>query len=161
MIKTFSNLLLENELNYILTRCESFVKNNQTIPDGVNWFYNSMHLYDDTNLNEFRNRVLDVVGNEYNIQHNGIFINKIIPETNTNDGYHRDESDLTIVTYLNDDFIGGEFEYVVNNELKIINPRTNLSIIMDKKILHRVLPITEGVRYSLVTWFRLINKNII
>lgn len=161
MITEYKDLLTNEELSYILTKCDSFVKNNQTIPDGLNWFYNSMHLYDDTNLNDFRERVLDVVGYEYNIQYNGIFINKIVPETNKNDGYHRDESDLTIVTYLNDDFIGGEFEYVVNNELKIIKPQTNLSIMMDKKILHRVLPITEGVRYSLVTWFRLVNKNII
>lgn len=148
-------------MEYILTKCKSFVKNNKTIPDGLNWFYNSMHLYDDTNLDEFKMKMLDVVGIDYHIQHNGIFINKITEKTNQNDSYHRDESDLTIVTYINDDYIGGEFEYVINNEIKILKPRPNLSVMMDKKILHRVLPVIGGERYSLITWFRLVNKNII
>lgn len=161
MIKTFSNILTIYELKYLLGKCDSFIKNNKTIPDGKNWFYNSMFLYDDENLKNMCDRFNKLVGDEHEIQYNGIFINKITSETNKNDEYHRDGSDLTIVTYLNDGFIGGEFEYIENNEVNRIIPEVNLSIMMDKKVLHKVITVTEGTRYSLITWFKLKNKNII
>lgn len=161
MIKTYSNLLSENELSYLLEKCDSFIKTNKTIPDGKNWFYNSMFLYGDENLSDLGLRLNELVGNEYNIQYNGIFINKITSETNKDDDYHRDESDLTIVTYLNDEFVGGEFEYIQDNEIYRIKPMINLSVMMDKKVLHKVTTVVSGNRYSLITWFRLKNKNII
>lgn len=162
MITEYKNLLTDIELEFLHSKCESFIKNNLTIPDGINHFYNSMHI--ENGLDDFKEKVLKIVNEksiDYKLQHNGIFINKITSETNLDDSYHRDESDLTIVTYLNSNYIGGDFEYIIDNKIFTFKPTINSSIIMDKKILHRVLRVTEGVRYSLVTWFRLINKNII
>jgi predicted 2-oxoglutarate/Fe(II)-dependent dioxygenase YbiX len=121
-----------------------------------------MHI--ESGLDNFKEKVLGIVNEtsaEYNLQYNGIFINKITSETNRDDSYHRDECDLTIVTYLNSDYEGGDFEYIIDNKIFTFKPTVNSSIMMDKKILHRVLPVINGTRYSLVTWFRLINKNII
>lgn len=162
MIVEFKNLLTDDELEYLQSKCNLFVKNNLTIPDGINHFYNSMHI--DSGLNTFKEKVLEIVNKSspiYKLQHNGIFINKITSETNIDDSYHRDECDLTIVSYLNSNYEGGYFEYIIDNKIYIFKPTVNSSIMMDKKILHRVLPVINGVRYSLVTWFRLINKNII
>jgi Rps23 Pro-64 3,4-dihydroxylase Tpa1-like proline 4-hydroxylase len=162
MITKFTNLLSTEEKLYLKELCKNFIKNNDTTPDGINNFYNSMHVNDGLDL--FKIIVTEIANhnsNGYEIQYNGMFINKITSDTNKNDGYHRDESDLTIVTYLNDDFEGGEFEYKENGKMIKIQPQENLSILMNKTILHRVLPVTNGERYSLVTWFRMLNKNII
>lgn len=161
MIKEFKSILNKDELKYLQNKCDSFIKNNQTIPDGKNWFYNSMHLYGESDLDNLNSKLLEIVGKNYEIQYNGIFINKVTSETNKGDDYHQDQSDLTIVTYLNEDYMGGEFEYILDNKVSIIKPQINLSIMMDKKTPHRVLPVIEGVRYSLIVWFKNINKNII
>ena len=157
MIKTINNILTVTELEYLHFKCKNFIKNNETIPDGKLWFYNSMHL-DENELIELRSRVSDIVGENYEIQSNGIFINKITPETNLNDYYHVDSCDLTIVIYLNDNFEGGEFEYIQQNETHKIKPYTNLSIMMDREIPHRALSIQNGERYSLIIWFKLTKK---
>lgn len=162
MIKTIDRILSDEELQYLLSKCEHFVKNNEKTPDGKNWFYNSMHLWDDSKLTNLRFRLLEFVGDGYQLQYNGIFINKIVPHTNINDGYHIDSSDLSIVMFLNDDFEGGEFEYYKNSkQLVKIKPDINTSILLNKEIVHRVLPIKSGVRYSLIIWFQVINKNFI
>jgi hypothetical protein len=161
MISQLSNILTEDELIWLNSKCNEFVKNNDTTPDGKVWFYNSMHLYHSIELNGYKERVLKLVGDEYELQYNGIFINKITPDTNLNDDYHVDSSDLTIVTYLNDNFEGGEFEYKKDGMLNLIVPKVNLSILMDREIPHRVLRTYGEIRYSLITWFRKKNKTII
>jgi hypothetical protein len=88
------------------------------------------------------------------------WINKVTIDTNKDDDYHFDISNLTIVTYLNDDFEGGEFEYIDDFESKLrIKPKKNLSLIMNGYLKHRVLPVSKGDRYSLVSFFDLVKKN--
>jgi hypothetical protein len=161
MIKVLSNILTDFEIQWLNTKCKSFIKTNETEPDGKIWFYNSMFIYDCIELDGYKKRVTGLVGDEYEIQHNGIFINKITPETNLNDDYHVDSSDLSIVTYINEEFTGGQFEYVQNDVTVRIKPSVNLSILMNREIQHRVLKINEGVRYSLITWFKTKNKSVI
>lgn len=162
MIKTIDTILTDTELEYLHSKCERFVKNNETTPDGKQWFYNSMHIWDDANLANFHLRLLNVVGDKYEIQHNGIFINKVIPETNVDDGYHIDSSDLSIVMFLNDNFEGGEFEYYETpKQLIQIKPDINKCIVLNKEILHRVLPIKDGERYTLIVWFKLTKKSLL
>lgn len=88
------------------------------------------------------------------------WINKVTIDTNKDDVYHFDMSNLTIVTYLNEDFEGGEFEYLDDTESKVkIIPQKNLSLIMNGYLKHRVLPVRKGIRYSLVSFFDVIKKN--
>jgi hypothetical protein len=87
------------------------------------------------------------------------WINKVVPETNKNDSFHRDMSYMTAVTYLNDDFENGEFEYKdVNLNIHQIKPIKNKTLMMDETLMHRVSPVKSGVRYSLVTFFQFITK---
>ena len=87
------------------------------------------------------------------------WINKVTIDTNKEDAYHFDMSNLTIVTYLNDDFEGGEFEYIDDFNSKVkITPQKNLSLIMNGYLKHRVLTVSKGERYSLVSFFDVIKK---
>ena len=67
---------------------------------------------------------------------------------------HTPSMDISILIYLNDDYVGGELEYIndTNNRVKII-PQKKLVVIMNNQLEHRVLPITSGVRYSLAAFF--------
>ena len=89
-----------------------------------------------------------------NLELKSMWINKIDSDSNKNDNFHKDISPCSLILYLNDDYIGGELEYIddTNNRLKII-PQKNLVVIMNNQLEHRVLPITSGVRYSLVAFF--------
>ncbi len=64
------------------------------------------------------------------------------------------DSEKTIVfgvaIYLNDDFTGGEINYP---DLNIsIKPKQSSVVIHDAKLLHQVLPVQSGSRYSITTF---------
>ena len=84
------------------------------------------------------------------------WINKVTIDTNKDDAYHFDTSNLTIVTYLNDDFEGGEFEYIeydTDVHIKHVKPEIDLAVFSTRDVVHRVLPVQSGTRYSLVCFF--------
>ena len=83
------------------------------------------------------------------------WINKVSIETNKNDIFHTDVAELTIVTYLNDEFTGGEFMYIdETKKTETIIPKSNISLIMNDKLLHKVSAVNSGVRFSLVTFYK-------
>ncbi len=91
---------------------------------------------------------------------NTIWLNKVDFDSNKNDNFHYDMCDITTILYLNDDFEGGEFEYIDENNKKIkINPKKNMMIISSNKLSHRVLPVTSGIRYSLICPFDFVIKD--
>ena len=53
-----------------------------------------------------------------------------------------------------DDFDGGEFSFF--NQEKIINPLKGSAIMFPSNFMfpHEVLPVTKGIRYSMITWFK-------
>ena len=64
---------------------------------------------------------------------------------------------LSMVCWLNEDFEGGEFEFhnsVSNKDDRIIKPTKGTIVFFPSWLAHKVHPVTEGTRYSLVTWFR-------
>jgi hypothetical protein len=69
------------------------------------------------------------------------------------DGYHQDDCDLTFVTYFEINFEGGEFEYLDEKNSNLIEPEANLTLIMDKNLLHRIRRVKKGERFSLVSFF--------
>jgi predicted 2-oxoglutarate/Fe(II)-dependent dioxygenase YbiX len=87
------------------------------------------------------------------------WINKVSIETNKNDDFHFDFSGLTLVTYLNNEFIGGEFIYIdeIGKEQTIM-PGKLMTLIMNDKLLHKVAPVNSGLRFSLVTFYELKRK---
>lgn len=69
------------------------------------------------------------------------------------DDYHRHNQIYreNLVCFLNEDFIGGEFEYKDEN-INIIQPLSNTSLVFGPDLEHKILPVTEGIRYTLVAF---------
>lgn len=82
---------------------------------------------------------------------------------NGNYGWHHDvrlntvapyDRKLSVVVQLSDrsDYEGGEFEFqTVQHPGETFAPRGSI-LLFPSFLAHRVLPVTKGVRYSLVTW---------
>ena len=63
----------------------------------------------------------------------------------------RDSTNLTSITYLNDDYKGGETAF--DNGI-IIKPEVGKTVFFDgKDYLHGVNPIIEGQRYVMAIWY--------
>lgn len=147
------NLLEQHEIDYLNKLCENYVADTFQI-------YNMQTIKRDELL-EFKSKIVEYVtsiyGSRYDLK--PMWLNKVTPEDEGSDKFHFDQAVLSIVTYFNLDFEGGEFEYIdENNNKVIINPEINLSLIMNDTLWHRIRKVTSGTRFSLVAFFKLIDK---
>ena len=154
MINTHQNLLSEKDLFFLDSICSDFVETQ--VPNGNNYYVRKI-LNIKKELLEYQKMCSKYLPDGYELS--GLWINKVTNKTNINDDFHNDKADLTIVTYINEDFDGGEFEYLSGNEKIKITPMMNYSIILDKKIKHRVLNVIKGCRFSLISFYTRIEKN--
>jgi len=76
---------------------------------------------------------------------------------------------LVMIIPLNDDFEGGEFQFIKYenrgfylevsdceaplNKVETVTHKTGSAIVFPSDMWHRVKPITKGIRYSLTVWF--------
>lgn len=168
MIIEFNNLLAETELYFLNLKCLDFDNDKFEKIDKKNSSNNYNRVFvDNENLELYYSNLKNVlertiIKNKFNLidfTKNNSWINRVVPETNKNDTFHYDISYLTAVTYLNNDFIGGEFEYKnEDNNIIKIKPQINKTLIMDEKLFHRVHPVKLGIRHSLVTFFQFVDK---
>jgi hypothetical protein len=150
-INIFKNLLSEEEMYFLDSECTNFVEKNIDITDNEYNYYIRKKLNIGNDLLEYQKKCKELIQDEYDLV--GLWINKVTIETNIDDAYHKDLSDLTIVTYINDTFDGGEFEYIENKNLFKIKPIRNMSLFMDNKLKHRVVKITKNERFSLISFY--------
>lgn len=161
MIDMEYNLLSKDYISLLLNQIKDLQLESLDSKLKKNTHYNKFRL----NINkELKTNLELFLHNKYSkrylLKDNGMWINKITPDTNKDDSFHVDDSDLTIVTYLNHDYTGGEFEYKNEHDKKIkINTTSGLSLIMNSNIKHRVLPVKSGIRYSFVCFFDILNKH--
>jgi PKHD-type hydroxylase len=59
---------------------------------------------------------------------------------------------LSISLTLNDDYEGGDFQIQIGPEPHTVHQATGRLIAFPSFVLHRVLPVTNGVRHSIVIW---------
>ena len=169
MLKKLYTLLSNEELLFLNLECSLFVetKSCSIISKDENNNYIRKMLNPKIDLLEYQKKCMIHLEPQYEID--SFWINKVNTITNIDDHFHVDLADLTIVTYLNKDFEGGEFEYISNfeggefedtfNDERIrIKPIINFSLIMDRTIPHRVLSVTNGERFSLVSFYKKIQK---
>ena len=164
-INKIENLFTEEDINFFLKNIENAEWEKITIEKDYFSLYTRCTI---TDFSNYRTKVEKFLNEKYGENYELIknpWVNKVVPSTNTNDAFHFDKSDLTIITYLNDDFTGGEFQYVdkTDNNIEII-PKMGMSLIMNKHLFHRVLPVKSGERLSLICFFHLktkISKSII
>ena len=69
---------------------------------------------------------------------------------NGNQFVHGKTRKLSMSIILNDEYEGGEFEFFGRQQ--VLGKRGTI-IVFPSYMMHRVKPVTKGIRYSLVTWF--------
>jgi PKHD-type hydroxylase len=168
----FSN----EELNLILEYCENkklenglvqsklkeeqkarVSKVNFSEPDEENrWIFNKLNRFVEIINNKFYG--FDLTGynmfqfSTYNSKENGKYdwhVDSHFAESNNSgNGLHRK---LSMTLLLNDDFEGGDFEINLSSPTKI-NIKKGTAIFFPSFVLHRVTPVTKGIRKSLVIW---------
>lgn len=112
-------------------------------------------------LLNYKNKVAEYLNSNFSERFilQSSWINRIDQSDADMDDYHLDSSDMTVVTYFNTDFTGGDFEYVYNNVPISVSPRVNLSLLMNNELKHRVTKVETGTRYSLASFYKLDNAN--
>jgi PKHD-type hydroxylase len=79
--------------------------------------------------------------------------------TDSTDTIYRDRF-TSIVIQLNDTYNGGILEIKnIKGEIVPIENKIGTLYIFNSRLLHRVTPILNGVRYSLVNWISLVKTN--
>ena len=161
MINIVTNLIDKGDQEYLTNICESFYTTDNPTIDETNYYLRNQINIDKipTYINSINEYVKSNHGTEFKMV--STWINKVTPETNKNDEYHKDNSNLSIVTFLNENFEGGEFQYVNVDDMThhVIQPKIGLTLVMDERLPHRVRSVKNGVRFSLVTFFKLSEKN--
>lgn len=143
-IYEIENMLSNDEKEFLLSQASK-------IDDGTDK-HNYNHIDKNLYLFKFQNNVKEFLIKNYpntKYKFGNIWINKITPERLDSLEYHIDDSDLTIITYLNSEFTGGNFEYILDNKKNKIEVKENMCLIMDKTLYHKISKVTSGIRYSL------------
>lgn len=127
---------------------------------------NKLRSIDDANVLAFINPFYDVEVRDAEpsqILHYGIgghYIPHVDAETLYKDDSGLDlwektlDRDLSIVYFLNDDFVGGELIFPALDLVITPEAGTLVCFPSDHHFIHGVNPVTSGHRYSLVTWMR-------
>tara|TARA_B110000444_G_C18756687_1_gene555479 strand:+ start:397 stop:975 length:579 start_codon:yes stop_codon:yes gene_type:complete len=91
------------------------------------------------------------IGGHYNWHVDGLGLEGI--DAPDNEFHHGKTRKLSFVLWLNDDFEGGEFEFHKTHiKDNVIRPSIGTVVIFPSWTMHRVKPVKEGTRYSMVTW---------
>ena len=149
------NILTKDELSYLKELCYHYKVSD--IPKSMN-YYVRMKVDDADFLKKIENKFNFIIGPIKNkkymlIPNESSWINKVGVETNKNDSFHYDTTEMSLVIYINDNFEGGELQYIENGIRKEIKIKENIGVVMEDKLKHRVLPVTNGIRYSMVCFF--------
>ncbi len=162
MIELYHNLLTIEEKTFLKDKCDNFIETHSPHKPGYNnTSYHKYQLEETAELSDLQNRLLSFIKDKgtSDIKKILFWIVRADINTNKNDDFHLDNSDFTIVTYLNDDFTGGDFVYLLDNKEHIHIPiEKDLSILMDKETPHKITPVTSGIRFSFVCFFNHVPK---
>lgn len=152
-----NDLLSTDEINYLKGICDNF-NNDTEIGTKLN-FYNRQKV-DTINLISYKEKLIEILkkyhkNKEYHFTDSWVNrVDKTQPITTEQDKFHLDIDDLTIITFINNDYVGGAFSYLNNkNEEIIIEPTSNLTIILNgSEIKHRVCEVVSGIRFTLISF---------
>jgi hypothetical protein len=171
LIENDVDLFTLEEKEILEKKCSLFVNTDNPVKKEkfTNYYVREFINKDDPEFQTIISKIDNCINKQFkkiNIKLDTFWINKITNETNKNDGFHKDVSDITFLMYLNEEFTGGEYEYIVETTQKRekLKPKKYLSIITDRTVEHRVTPVLEGERYSMVFFYNFdkkVNKTLI
>jgi predicted 2-oxoglutarate/Fe(II)-dependent dioxygenase YbiX len=155
-VEIIDNLLTNDEITYLfeLTQNKSDWE-YQTYYNEPRQYFDSIKL-DTDKLKNYYNTITN--GGDYSILETGLIVLK--NDRQLHNSTHVDESDISYITYINDEYTGGEFEYFdeLNNKNTIV-PKKYMTILIPNKVKHRVCKVNSGFRFSIYSFLRLIPKN--
>ena len=171
LIENDIDLFTLEEKEILEKKCSLFVNIDNPVKKEklTNYYVREFINKDDPEFRTIISKIDNCINKQFkkiNIKLDGFWINKITNQTNKNDEFHTDAADITFLIYLNDEFTGGEYEYIEleNKKKKKLKPKKYLSIITDRTVEHRVNPVLEGERYSMVFFYNFdkkVNKTLI
>lgn len=169
IIRDSTDLFNSKEKEILEKKCKSFAMSDMPNQAHTNHYVREHISNDDAEFQTIISKINECISklpNVIDIKLDGFWINKITNETNKKDRFHKDISAITFLMYLNDGFTGGEYEYVIssNRKKEKLKPKKYLSIITDRSVEHRVNPVIEGERYSIVFFYdfnKKVNKTLI
>jgi hypothetical protein len=151
------NLINEKLKNYKPTELKGDIWNKEK-----NWLneYDVQHLDINNELSDSVKNMVQQYFPDYKLVNIINRLNKIVVDSNKNDGYHDDNStgNIIVIHYpkLNTPFEGGEFDW---KDTEIIKPTPGLNLILVNNPPHRVLNVTKGERYSFSFFFKMFKRN--
>ena len=159
------DLLNDDDKVFLEKKCDDFKLSEPVWVDGdyINYFNREILDFSDSFVQNIVKKVVTYVNTTLNrddIELTVCWINKVDTTSNKNDEFHKDRNSVTLMVYLNEDFDGGELEYidVFNKKQLKWTPKKYSTILINSTIPHRVLPVNKGVRYSLIFFFHYKNK---
>lgn len=148
MILYEPNILSESdliEINYLINNFkEEYIP---VIGEARNDYFKQRIFLSDSLIQKIRNIIKNHTNKEVVIK--GEWLNKIDSNSNNDDDFHRDDTDLSFVIYPNKTFEGGELEYLINNKSTTIDIIENSALMLLHKVEHRVKPVISGIRWSI------------
>ena len=174
-IHTFENFLTAEECDYILTKYKNELELSPAqTTNGYTHSYSKGRKSSIGWINEINNineRLTNLLKITYDIY--GIEVTKLGPFQFTEYkvgeyfNWHFDrDSELYIdrfvstVILLNDNYNGGVLEMQdMNGETLSTNKKMGNLYIFDSGLMHRVTPVEDGIRYSLVNWVSVVKTN--
>lgn len=151
-INTFDNVFVQDEIHSV-SKSYKRIKSVLHRDLSVNNFYNRKQISKYVALDSSNNilKLINSISND-TLTFKDIWINTI--QDKTDDVFHVDQSLWSAVVFLNDDFTGGEFQYInVDGRQKTIIPTVFKCVVMNNLVQHRVAPVESGVRKTLVYFF--------
>ena len=161
---TNPNFFDEHEINQIDFILSNFYVDEQPFVDekGTNDYFRK--YVEIEHLKNYKSKLENFIYNKFNcsVVLSNYWINQVKPETNKKDNFHKDKSDFTAITFLNDNYEGGEFEYIdtKTGEKVKVKPKKFNVLFMNNNLQHRVLPVKKGARYSLISFMKYNDKKI-
>lgn len=153
------NLLTEEEVTFLKGLTKVFVRSTNQGTLNVD---NRMVIQEENKLASYLQKVDDFLKSyDQKYERTGDVWMTNVDEFNIakNDEFHLDVADISVVTYFENNFTGGEFQYLDNNEQLItLYPEPQMTIVMADKTYHRVCNVKSGIRYSLTAFYNVIEK---
>lgn len=170
-IRVVENFLTKNECLHILNKCKKDISLSVagTVGGNPNERKSSVGWIND--LGDINERLKNILKDSFII--NGMEVTGLGPFQFTEYkvgefyGWHTDRDSTTFmdrftstVILLNDDYKGGVLEIKnPKGELVPIENKVGTLYIFDSNLRHRVTPVEDRVRYSLVNWVSIIKTN--
>ena len=156
-VKIIYDTFSDDELNSLFKHVSGVTKFGLR-NDGLYHFYG-----DDMSINKYSSILSRYIKHGLFItesQVNVFRIQKVDDTINATENFHTHDKSIpySIVTFLNDDFEGGLFQYKIGDEIKTIKPVKNMTLFFDGSIPHRVTDV-NGTRLSLVLFLNDFSKH--